>query len=120
MHTVIESDRQCARDLLAGFAHTQPPVEFMLEQCANHIAAHRERAIAPFAKQVSLIEDFLWERGYCTELYISPLGFKGGESWQVELNYGDATEAFQGASVGEALAIAMVAAMKRRAAKATV
>lgn len=43
MHTVTESDRQCARDLLAGFAHTQPPVEFMLEQCANHIAAHRER-----------------------------------------------------------------------------
>ncbi len=42
MHTVIESDRQCARDLLAGFAHTQPPVEFMLEQVASHIAAHRE------------------------------------------------------------------------------
>lgn len=46
MHTVIESDRQCVRDLLAGFAHTHPSVEFMLEQCANHIAAHRERELA--------------------------------------------------------------------------
>lgn len=70
-----------------------------------------------FSKQVTLIEDFLYGRGYCTELYISPLGFNGGEAWQVELNYGDSTEAFQGASVGEALALAIVAAMKRKSAQ---
>lgn len=71
-------------------------------------------ALAAATKQVSTIEDFLWGRKYCTELYVSPLGFNGGEAWQVELNYGDATESFQGESVAEALGMAMVAAMRRR------
>jgi hypothetical protein len=65
-------------------------------------------------RQVTVIEDFLWERKYCTELYISPLGTNGGEAWQVELNWGDGTEAFQGDSVAQALSKAMVAAMLRR------
>lgn len=70
-------------------------------------------ALAAATKQASMIEAFLWCRKYCTELYISPLGFNGYEAWQVELNYGDATEAFQGASVAEALGKAIVAAMRR-------
>jgi len=74
------------------------------------LAAHDAQA-----KQVSHIEDFLWGRKYCTELYISPLGFSGCESWQVEVNYGDKTEAFQGDSVADALAQAVIACMKRKA-----
>lgn len=65
-------------------------------------------------RQVTVIEEFLWERKYCTELYISPLGTNGGEAWQVELNWGDSTEAFQGDSVAQALSKAMAAAMLRR------
>jgi len=67
-------------------------------------------------KQISTIEDFLRGRKYCTELYISPLGFNGGEAWQVELNWGDGQQAFQGESVAHALGSAMVAAMQRHAA----
>jgi hypothetical protein len=45
MSTITETDRQCARDLLAGFAKLNPDADFMLEQCASHIAAHREREL---------------------------------------------------------------------------
>lgn len=71
-------------------------------------------ALDAATRQVSFIEDFLWGRQWCTELYISPLGTNGGEAWQVELNWGDGTQAFQGDSVAAALAEAMVAAMKRK------
>jgi hypothetical protein len=40
MHAVTESDRQCARNILAGFARLSPPSDFMEDQVANHIAAH--------------------------------------------------------------------------------
>jgi hypothetical protein len=70
MHTVIESDRQCARDLLAGFAHTQPPVEFMLEQCANHIAAHREREAMAIANIAAKNISTRLEGGPASELVI--------------------------------------------------
>ena len=83
-----------------------------VEQGQNELAELRG-LLAASQRQVSTIEDFLWGRKYCTELYISPLGFFGCESWQVELNYGDSTEAFQGDSVADALSKAMVAAMVR-------
>jgi hypothetical protein len=64
-----EADRQCARDILAGFAHLNPPAEHMLEQCANHIAAHvaalNER-IQNLAEEheflQSLMTAFEWQR----------------------------------------------------------
>jgi hypothetical protein len=87
----------------------------MTRKDSDDFARQLERELNAATRQVSMIEDFLWGRKYCTELYISPLGFDGGESWQVELNWGDGTTAsFQGASVAEALSAAMVAAMQRK------
>jgi hypothetical protein len=49
------SDTQCARDLLAGFVHTQPPVDSMVDQIANHIAAHRIRETDPLRSSLNRV-----------------------------------------------------------------
>lgn len=113
----VKVTEECRQILVKAFEEQQKdeqsPKEQLLDLCL--MVASATAALAAVTKQISTIEDFLWGRKYCTELYISPLGFNGGEAWQVELNWGDGTEAFQGESVAEALAKAIVAAMQRSA-----
>ncbi len=58
-----ESDRQCARNILAGFAKTEPPSDFLVEQAANHIAAHVAHIRSRFQWWMQNAEAIAKERG---------------------------------------------------------
>ena len=63
MHKPTIEDLQCAKNILAEFAHTQPPADFMEERVTNHIAAHVAHIRSRFQWWMENAEAIAKERG---------------------------------------------------------